>query len=49
MCDIEAFEEGKYFIYKEIDNYKNEFNNFNKVLKKKNIAINKKCKKRIRK
>jgi sugar-specific transcriptional regulator TrmB len=51
MGDIEAFEKGKYFIYKEIDNYKNEFNNFNKILKKKlkkkNKEINKTCKKQL--
>jgi len=44
MADIEAFEKGKYFIYQEIDNYKNEFKNFNKTLKKKNKQINEKCK-----
>jgi len=31
MADIEAFEKGQYFIYQEIDNYKNEFKNFNKT------------------
>lgn len=44
MADIEAFEKGKYFIYQEIDNYKNEFKNFNKTLKKKNKQMNEKCK-----
>ena len=44
MADIEAFEKGKYFIYQEIDNYKNEFKNFNKTLKKKNKQMKEKCK-----